>query len=481
MIYILKFTLCLSLLLGFYHLVLEKEKMHHFNRFYLLGSVLFSLVIPFYIIYTVPDSVENIALSLEPNTITNTITGSNEANIFSTLKSSLYGYSNLLIGFYFLMGSLFFIRFSKNLVEIFQKIKHNRKINYKKAKVVLIAEDILPHTFLNYIFINKEEFETQKIEDELLSHELAHVSQKHTFDIILIELLQVIFWFNPIIIFLKKAIRLNHEFLADEAAIFQHNNIPRYQQLLLTKATSNYNSHLASNINYSLTKKRFLMMTTTKSKSTILFKKLLIIPIILGLGFLFANKVSAQTGASDEMIKEYTNTVKKVNANSEYNEKDLIRLKVIYGQMSESQRKNAIAFPLKKSAKDAKHDHQGHEKEQLHNHDGDDHPVEYKEMKMKEKAEMKALKEREKAKWKEMKKKEKAEKETGKKIKKAKSKELKEREKAKWKEMKMKEKAEMKKLKEKEKAKLKEMKKMEKLEKVKMKEKNKNKNKASKM
>ena len=176
MIYILKFTLCLGLLLGFYHLVLEKEKMHRFNRFYLLGSVLFSLAIPFYIIYTSPDLAEHAALNLEHNTTVNTITDASRVNILSAFKSMINDYSNLLIGLYFLIGSLFLIRFSKNLSEIFQKINRNRKVNYKKAKVVLIGEDILPHTFLNYIFINKNEFEEQKIEDELLSHELAHVS-----------------------------------------------------------------------------------------------------------------------------------------------------------------------------------------------------------------------------------------------------------------------------------------------------------------
>ena len=435
MIYLLKFTLCLGLLLAFYHIVLEKEKMHRFNRFYLLGSIFFSLTIPFYIIYTVPNLAENIVLNPGQNPVTETITSANDLSILSTIKSLFYDYSNILIGFYFLIGSLFFIRFGKSLIDIFQKIKQNRKVNYKKAKVVLIAEDILPHTFLDYIFINKKEFEEQKIEEELLSHELAHVSQKHTFDIILIEFLQVIFWFNPILIFLKKAIRLNHEFLADEAAISQHKNIPRYQQLLLTKATSNYNSHLASNINYSLTKKRFLMMTTTKSNTTILFKKLLLIPIILGLGFLFADKISAQKGASDALVKEYTTIVKKINATDEYNEKAIKRLKVIYSQMSESQRKNAVAFPLIKKDGDNDHGelHEGHDSDERHEHK----KKELKELKMKKKAKLK-------------------------KVEKAKKKELKEKEKAKLKEMKMIEKAEMKKLKKAEKAKLKELKAKEK-------------------
>ena len=91
-----------------------------------------------------------------------------------------------------------------------------------------------------------------------------------------IELLQIAFWFIPIFKLYKKAIQLNHEFLADDAVIKSHKNITEYQYVLLNTSAQNNNIYLASNLNYSLTKKRLLMMTTPSSNTKILLKKLLV-------------------------------------------------------------------------------------------------------------------------------------------------------------------------------------------------------------
>jgi len=124
---------------------------------------------------------------------------------------------------------------------------------------------------------------------------LAHVTQKHTIDVLILEMLQILFWFNPLFFLLKKAVQLNHEFLADDKVISSHNNISRYQYLLLNKAAWKNEYYLASNLNYSLTKKRLLMMITTNYRTNILLKKLAILPLLTGLLFVFANRIEAQT------------------------------------------------------------------------------------------------------------------------------------------------------------------------------------------
>jgi hypothetical protein len=128
-------------------------------------------------------------------------------------------------------------RFIVHLIKIQQKTKRNPKQNFHNSTLVLLEENVLPHTFLHYIFINKSEFEKSAIEAELYTHELTHVRQKHTLDILFIEILKTIFWFNPILIVYKKAIQLNHEFLADEKVVKSYNNVPFYQKLLLEKAS----------------------------------------------------------------------------------------------------------------------------------------------------------------------------------------------------------------------------------------------------
>lgn len=99
----------------------------------------------------------------------------------------------------------------------------------------------------------KSDYENQKNEQELFTHELTHVIQKHTFDVLILEILQIIFWINPVFILLKKAAQLNHEFLADERVINQHKNTIQYQHLYLNSAAWKNDYYLASNLNYSLT------------------------------------------------------------------------------------------------------------------------------------------------------------------------------------------------------------------------------------
>ena len=350
--YLIKSGLCLAILLAFYHLVLEREKMHQFNRFYLLGSVLISFLVPFAIIYVDPtpvliDSSAEVIMPVSHEILLPPDESLNPVNSISWAQWVLTAY--LFISF------LFMVRFGKNLIDLLVKIKTNEVIRYANAKLVLVEDAILPHTFWNYIFINKEEYTNKKVEKELFTHELTHVTQRHTLDVLIVETLQIVLWFNPFFYPLKKAIQLNHEFLADDKVIASHQDIPRYQYLLLDKAAWKNDYYLASNLNYSLTKKRLLMMKTQNSKSTILWKKLAIIPLMGGLIFLFANRVEAQTkketkkpvitevkqtGVSDAQMKEYNKLFKKGVKNNIYKVKDVTKMQHIYNMMSDSQRKS---------------------------------------------------------------------------------------------------------------------------------------------
>jgi len=326
-IYLLKSSICLGLLLAVYHLFLEKEKMHQFNRFYLLGSMLFSFYAPQFIIYTEP-TIINEAIQPLFSTAEEFTLIQNPNNSETITPTYNFDFNQIIISLYILISSILLFRFFKNLFKISNKIRKNKKSAFKNATVVLISEKIIPHTFLHYIFINKKEFKKNTIEDELFTHELTHVSQKHTFDILLVELLQIICWFNPLIIYLKKAIKLNHEFLADDSVIQSHQNTTEYQHLLLNKVALKNNIYLASNFNYSLTKKRLIMMTKQSSQLKMLFKKIAIIPLALGLIFLFANRVEAQ---------EKDETIKAISQQTQNAKKTLDNLKTDLGNEEDSE------------------------------------------------------------------------------------------------------------------------------------------------
>ncbi|WP_299669256.1 M56 family metallopeptidase [uncultured Polaribacter sp.] len=312
--YVLKSASCLALLLFFYHFVLEKEKMHAFNRFYLLIGVLLSFLVPF----------ATITVAAIPEVIT--VTQTFEQPVFTEGTTAIIveetrDYTIYFISFYLLISSILFLRFGRNLFKIIRKIRLNEKIAHQNATLVLVDDKILPHTFWKAIFINKTDYKKGLIEEELFTHELTHVTQKHTIDVLLIELLQIIFWINPLFIFLKKAVQLNHEFLADENVIIQHKNTFHYQHLLLNKAAWNNAYYLASNLNYSLTKKRLKMMTTQRSKTNIWLKKLAVIPLLTGVVFLFAERVEAQEKQEKiETIYEQPNNQEKLTDSEMYKE-----------------------------------------------------------------------------------------------------------------------------------------------------------------
>lgn len=269
--YIYKSSLVLFLFFVFYKVFLENEKMHMFNRFYLLFALLLSINIPFLNIKTeteIPFQILRIKAS-ETNSINQNL---------PTLNN--YNWKTILVTLSIIMTILFIIRFIKNLTSLYKRIKVNQSIIYKNTKIILLDEVVIPYSFFNHIFINKKEFQSNKIQEEILSHELVHVHQKHSLDIIFIELLKALFWFNPIIYAYKKAIQLNHEFLADEHVINKHKNISFYQTLLLENQAIT-TSNLASNLNYLTTKKRIIMMTKTTSEKNIFLRKTLILPVLL--------------------------------------------------------------------------------------------------------------------------------------------------------------------------------------------------------
>ena len=299
--FVIKSTASLFVLLAIYHLVLENEKMHQFNRFYLLFALSFSIIIPFI-------TIEIIREITNPISVQNNIKIEGEAT--AIVADSTNYWLVAIYSLYALITSVLLIRFIRNIVKLLTKAKSTLPIDYKNAQLILVEEETLPYTFLSTIFINKTDYHNRKIEAELFTHELIHVTQKHTFDILFIESLKVLFWFNPIFIFYKKAIQLNHEFLADEKVVQSYKNVPFYQNLLISKANANPTYYLASNLNYSVTKKRLIMMTKTTSTTRAALKTGVLIPVITALVFSLCTKVVAQEKKSQnkkESTQQSTN------------------------------------------------------------------------------------------------------------------------------------------------------------------------------
>ncbi|WP_262732225.1 M56 family metallopeptidase [Gaetbulibacter sp. NE] len=298
--YILKSSACLLVLLLFYKLILERENMHQLKRFYLLFATVLGFTIPFITITTYVEPTYTLGTFqpplLEPVFYPETTQPTEQnTNFWSILLWSIYGIGVLL----------FLVKFMVNLTKLIVKIKTNPKLKSKNIINVLINNLEIPHTFLSYIFLNKAKFENNQIPEEVLLHEHTHATQKHSLDILFIELLQIVFWFNPIIYFLKKDVKLNHEYLADQAVLQQGTQINTYQHLLLAFSSTHGGNELTNAINYSSIKKRLTVMKTQTSSTKKWIKTLVVLPLLAILIFGFSKK--------EEVVKEVTPLITENN------------------------------------------------------------------------------------------------------------------------------------------------------------------------
>lgn len=284
-LYLLKFSACLLVFWLLYVLLLEKQQMHRFKRFYLLGSFVAALVIPQ---LTIIEYIEPIVQNYEVSNAFTPIKAEfapqpiNEAPII-TLEAVLWT-------IYALGVLLFSVRFTINLYRLYRSISKNSTYKDRNFIYVLLTEYRIPHSFFTYIFVNQNQFENNQIPKEVKLHEETHAKQYHSLDILLLELLQIVFWFHPLVYILKHHVKLNHEFLADDAVLQQGVATKNYQNILLQFSSNTHNHQLASAINYSSFKKRFTVMKTQTSKTRIWLSTLLVLPILALLFYSFAER-----------------------------------------------------------------------------------------------------------------------------------------------------------------------------------------------
>lgn len=260
----------LALLSLIYILFLRNETFFRLNRIFLLISVAFSVVLPFMHLRVYdPESVmlPEVTVTQYRNLVEAvTIYGQDFSGaVVQTISSSR------IIILVYLLGLLFFtIRFLIRLGQIALLISKNPVQKNGKVKFVLMEKEFSPFSFLNYVFINPEK-RSEAAYQRILTHELEHIRQGHSFDVLVLEVLTILQWFNPFMWILKKVIRENHEFLADRAVLNAGINVVQYKQLLLHQVVG-FQPVMANNFNSSLIKKRIQMISKIKSSKMANFK-----------------------------------------------------------------------------------------------------------------------------------------------------------------------------------------------------------------
>ncbi|PZP40445.1 MAG: hypothetical protein DI598_19325, partial [Pseudopedobacter saltans] len=328
-------------MLLFYVLVLSRLKCFHFNRIYLLFAVVFSMIIP---LVSVPNLWKNSQQPILENRISDVL-GNNDVfpekdNIqiqkipiinddlhpISSNKlpqiqtnSSHFPLNSFLWMAYFLISFLLLTRFVWGIFKLIELIRKNEKQKIEKYSFILLKKSDSPFTFLQYIFVNKKNFKEREISESVIIHEKQHANELHSIDLIFMNLVQIVAWFNPFLSFFQKYIRENHEYLADNAVLKQETDKNQYQQLILEMQLSNRkeNFQLANNFNFLSIKKRFLMMNRNNKPRKNILLTLLSIPLILAGIWVFAQKKDKEdktlTTLSTQAFKQSHNEIPTSN------------------------------------------------------------------------------------------------------------------------------------------------------------------------
>ena len=313
-----------------YLLFLRRETFFVLNRIYLLATVFFSILLPF-VHFQVTSAMPSVMLSEV------TVTAMRYQNLLQTV--TVYGtkltsaveqtiQSIGLIRLVYLTGTaIFMVLFFYRLFQITKLIRNNEIEVKDGIRIVKIDRDTTPFSFFNYVFINRNDVNSQGMK-EMLAHEMEHVRQRHSFDVMILEILTIFQWFNPFIWLLKRSIRENHEFLADYGVLKPGVSSAAYR-LLLLGSSFEQQPVIANNFNYSLIKIRIKMMTKIKSSKIAAFKLSMGILVTAALLMIFA------FDKDDSLLQDKKTTNKKAETTVNAQQKEKTADEQIFVQVEQ--------------------------------------------------------------------------------------------------------------------------------------------------
>jgi hypothetical protein len=234
----------------------------------------------------------------------------------------------VFIGAYLIVLALLLLRMLFSLAAIFKLYFVSDK--KRKYGFILVINDSVkaPFSFFRWVFIPRKMFDEEDYR-EIILHEKVHVSQYHSIDIIVIELLSAVMWFNPFVWKMRNSVQLVHEYLADEGVLNTGIDRLQYQALLVNQVAEERLICLSSGFHQSQIKKRLIMMTKNKPDQNPKLRILYLLPIVLLL-FIGVAYVNGQKRATTESnLKTQTNIKAEVTKSKfagQFNEESYNRL-----------------------------------------------------------------------------------------------------------------------------------------------------------
>jgi TonB family protein len=302
-IFLLKVNIAIALFYLFYRLFFAGDTLWKTRRLYMIFSILLSFTYPFFsIVHWLEQSQPMQQLIVNYQLLQEvTITPEGGGSIDPT---------GILYLIYGLIAGILLIRFFIQLFSIVRINWQGKSQLVQGTEIIAIKGDIAPFSFFGKIYMNPSlhnELQTK----EILAHELTHVRQLHSLDVILSEMLTIICWFNPASWLLKREIRQNLEFLADNKVIESGFDTKSYQYHLLQLTYQTPDLKLTNRFNISPLKKRITMMNQQKTSRAGILKYLLIVP--LGLALIVSSNAETLISSAKKTLQDKTTAINVQN------------------------------------------------------------------------------------------------------------------------------------------------------------------------
>ena len=273
LIYDLKVALLVAAFYMFYRLLLSHETFHRTNRLVLLATAIASFILPLCVITlhkTVVVSGHGL-VSLE---------GLGMAEVADAAEPQMPLWQIVAIVVFFVGLAVTLGHTFMGILKVWRLVSHSERHQEPDGIVVCVTDrDVSPFSFCRYIVLSRSDYEAH--EASVLAHERGHIRQRHSLDVLLVDTLTALQWFNPAMWMLRQDLRAIHEYEADAAVLSQGINMRQYQYLLIQQAVATCGYSVANGITHSTLKNRIHMMLTNKKTNRASWLKLLaMLPIV---------------------------------------------------------------------------------------------------------------------------------------------------------------------------------------------------------
>jgi len=322
LIYQGKAAIALAVFYMFYRLLLSKETFHRFNRIVLLGTAALSFVLPLCVI-----TFKEIVVVPAMTASSETIVGEVAETVAMVPEISEPIWTVVLCSLFALGALAVLVHVAISIIGIRRMIRSGSRQALESGETLIITEtDTAPFSWMKYIVISREDYEGGY--SQILTHEKAHIALKHSWDILFVDMITALQWFNPAIWMLKADLRALHEFEADDAVLRSGANIKEYQYLLIRKAVSKSGYSVANSFNHSTLKARITMMLNKKSSRMSAWKALYVIPLV-GISLAATAETRVDYQYEDQQPEAVADTPADKDSKKSFKEKNVSEARLI--------------------------------------------------------------------------------------------------------------------------------------------------------